>query len=78
MNFLLLCLLTLYCLLPQCIGGHSLIIPYSRKYWRELNLAVGRQIAIAKILADLNLAIRYGIATCIYASMKINIHTGAF
>ena len=35
-----------------------------------LNLAVGPQIGIAKILADLNLAVRYGIATCIYASMK--------
>ena len=30
---------------------------YSRKYWQELNLAVGPQIAIAKILADLNLAV---------------------
>ena len=30
---------------------------YSRKYWRELNLAVGPKIAIAKILADLNLAV---------------------
>ena len=29
------------------------IIPYSRKYWRELNMAVGFQIAIANILADL-------------------------
>ena len=27
-------------------------IPYSRKYWQELNLAVGSQMAIAKILAD--------------------------
>ena len=26
-------------------------IPYSRKYWRELNLAVESQIAIANILA---------------------------
>ena len=34
------------------------VLPYSRKYWRELNLAVGLQIAIAKILADLNLAVR--------------------
>ena len=33
-------------------------IPYTRKYWRELNLAVGLLIAIAKILADLNLAVR--------------------
>ena len=31
---------------------------YSRKYWWELNLVVGPQIAIAKILADLNLAVR--------------------
>ena len=34
-------------------------IPYSRKYWRELNLAVGSQMAIAKALADFNLAVRY-------------------
>ena len=26
-------------------------IPYSRKYWRELNLVVGFQIAIAKVLS---------------------------
>ena len=45
-------------------------IPYSRKYWRELNLAVGSPIAIANILADLNLAVRYGIAIHIYASKK--------
>ena len=36
-------------------------ILYSRKYWRELNLAVGSQIAILNVLADLNLAVRYGI-----------------
>jgi hypothetical protein len=45
-------------------------IPYSRKYWRELNLAVEPKIAIARILADLNLAVRYGIAIRIYASRK--------
>ena len=28
-------------------------IPYSGKYWQELNLAVGPQTVIAKILADL-------------------------
>ena len=39
-----------------------IILPYSRKYWRELNLAVEPKIAIARILADLNLAVRYGIA----------------
>ena len=33
-------------------------IPYSRKYWRELNLVVGSKIAIAKILVDLNLVVR--------------------
>ena len=45
-------------------------IPYSRKYWRELNLAVEPKIAIARILTDLNLAVRYGIAIRIYASRK--------
>ena len=45
-------------------------IPYSRKYWRELNLAVEPKIAIVRILADLNLAVRYGIAIRIYASRK--------
>ena len=45
-------------------------IPYSRKYWRALNLAVEPKIAIARILADLNLAVRYGIAIRIYASRK--------
>ena len=45
-------------------------IPYSRKYWRELNLVVEPKIAIARILADLNLAVRYGIAICIYVSRK--------
>ena len=34
-------------------------IPYSRKYWREL---VEPEITIARILADLNLVVRYGIA----------------
>ena len=33
-------------------------VPYSRKYWWELNLAVEPPIAIARILADL---VRYGI-----------------
>ena len=45
-------------------------LPYSRKYWRALNLAVEPKIAIAGILADLNLAVRYGIAIRIYASRK--------
>ena len=41
------------------IGGQDLStsIPYSRKYWQELKLVVGPQIAIVKILADLNLAV---------------------
>ena len=30
------------------------IIPYNRKYWRELHLVVEPKIAIARILADLN------------------------
>ena len=43
---------------------------YSRKYWQELNLAVGSQIAIANVLVDLNLAVQYGIAIRIYVSKK--------
>ena len=38
------------------------LILYSWKYWRELNLVVEPKIAIARILADLNLVVRYGIA----------------
>ena len=45
-------------------------VPYSRKYWRALNLAVEPKIAIARILANLNLAVRYGIAIRTYASRK--------
>ena len=45
-------------------------IPYNRKYWWELNLAVEPKIAIARILADLNLVVRYGIAISMYASRK--------
>jgi hypothetical protein len=50
------------------LGG--LHIPYSRKYWRELNLVVEPKIAIARILANLNLAVWYGIAIRIYASRE--------
>ena len=32
-------------------------IPYSRKYWRSLNLAVWSQVVEIKILANLNLAV---------------------
>ena len=45
-------------------------LPYSRKYWRELNLVVEPKITIERILADLNLAVRYGIAIRIYVSRK--------
>ena len=48
----------------------KIVVSYSRKYWRELNLVVEPKIAIARILADLNLVVRYGIAICIYASRK--------
>ena len=34
------------------------------------NFAVGSQMAIVKVLADFNLAVRYGIAVSIYASKK--------
>ena len=33
-------------------------------------MAVGSQIAVANVLADLNLAVRYGIAIHIYVSKK--------
>ena len=33
---------------------HVAYISRHRKYWRELNLAVGSQITIANILSDLN------------------------
>ena len=36
----------------------GIVIPYSWKYWREFNLAVGLQITTPNILADLNLAVR--------------------
>ena len=50
----------------------NLHVPYSRKYWRELNLAIKSKIAIARILADLNLVFWYGIPICIYyASRKV-------
>ena len=66
-------LLALYMWLCNCDSILSVIIlllPYSRKYWQELNLAVEPKIAIARILADLNLAVRYGIAIRIYVSRK--------
>ena len=53
--------------IPLYNGMHIL---YSQKYWRELNLASEPKIAIARILADLNLAVRYRIAIHIYASRK--------
>ena len=45
-------------------------LPYSRKYWRELNLAVEPNFAITRILVDLNLAVRYGIGIRIHANRK--------
>ena len=41
------------------IQEHSIL--YSWKYWWEINLAVGSQIAIANVLA-----VQYGIAIHIY------------
>ena len=38
-------------------GDSVHVIPYSRKYWRSLNLAVWSRAAEIKILADLNLAV---------------------
>ena len=41
---------------------YTLVLPYSRKYWQEINLAVEPKIAIVRILVDLhvNLAVWYG------------------
>ena len=49
-----------------------IIIPYSHKYWRELNLVIEPKITIiARILADLNLAVRYRIAIRIICELEI-------
>ena len=48
----------------------KIVVSYSRKYWRELNLVVEPKIAIARILADLNLVVWYGIMIHIYANRK--------
>ena len=45
-------------------------LPYSRKIWQELNLADSLESARAKISADLNMAVPYGIAIRIYACKK--------
>ena len=49
-------ILHLYC------RGTAILLPYSRKYWRELNLVVEPKIT--------NLAVRYRIAIRIYVSRK--------
>ena len=60
----------LNCIIISLAYNIERCIPYSQKYWRELNLAVEPKIAIARILADLNLAVWYGIAIRIHASRK--------
>ena len=54
----------------KILNHENLELPYSRKIWRELNLADWPQPAWTKILANFNLAVRYGIAIRIYASKK--------
>ena len=56
----------------SCVASFPafLNLPYSRKYWEELNLTAEPKIAIAKILVDLNLAVWYGITIRIHASRK--------
>ena len=50
----------------MCLITTNYSIPYSRKYWRSLNLAVLPQTTFLTLLADLNLAVWYGIViqTC--------------
>ena len=62
---------SLYCLVTNQPYESEFDTPYSWKYWQELNLAVGYQIAISNVLADLNLAVWYRIAVRIYASRKL-------
>ena len=57
-------------ILCERLGRTFKLILHSQKYWRELNLAVEPKIAIARILADLNLVVWYRIAIRIYASRK--------
>ena len=45
-------------------------VPYNWKIWQGLNLADRLESARAKILADLNLAVLYGIDIHIYACKK--------
>ena len=45
------------------LGGSTLSYPLElQTYWCELNLAVGSKIAVVRMLADINLAVQYGIA----------------
>ena len=44
-------------LFGSCVSYICHSLPYSRKYWRSLNLAVWSQAAEIKILANLNLAV---------------------
>ena len=44
-------------MVSSCMVLDILVIPYSRKYWRSLNLAVWSRAAEIKILAGLNLAV---------------------
>ena len=61
----------MYCICMYVCICMYMYVPYSWKYWRALNLAVEPKITIERILADLNLAVRYGIAIrIIYASRK--------
>ena len=53
-------------------SGHEIfpLLYIIQKYWQKLNLVVGPKITIVRILVDLNLAVRYGIAIHIYVSKK--------
>ena len=61
---------SLVSLLSNIYKSFMVYVPYSRKYWWELNLAIEPKIAIARILVNLNLAVRYRIAIRIYVSRK--------
>ena len=55
---------TLDKVIPTFLHVGDNIIPYSRKYWRSLNLAVWPKTTFLTPLLELNLAVWYGIAIC--------------
>ena len=62
---------------PPKFGSINNGLPYSRKYWQSLNLVVLPQTTFFTLLADLNLAVWYGIAirTCTQKKKLANFNS---